>query len=208
MELEVTATEEVPEDVLARILALSDADLAFRRAGRLSFRSLSTPVVIMLSGAFLAWRVLEPGARSFLERLGQRSADHLADRYAKRPRVSDELNADKFAQLTKVVQSAVSTVRRPTRIELYADAVGVDVPIALVFCAEDAEELAHMFATFILSREAVEGALQDGAVARDEPLRPIRLVVSEAGDLKLLWMDRKRLENHEREVAPPQADTH
>ena len=146
---------------LSKHLKVGQPLLTFRRSA-----DLTLPSLITLLGGFLAWKVLYPPAKAFLETLGKRAGEAAWDKIASRNEVKPL--ADVATTLATVAARVDGEVVRSFGLNIPDDRVGT-----LIFVkSSDPEAVARVLAYFVVHAEQLSKAMQAEVAAGHTPFGP------------------------------------
>ena len=149
-----------------------------------TYFSVDPPSLIQLLGGFLAWKVLYPPAKAFLETLGKRAADATWDKFANRNEVKP------LADVATTLATASACVDGEVVIT-----VGLNIPddyfgTSIRIKSSDPGEVAHVLACFIVHVEQLSKAMQAEVAAGRRPAGPAIIERQDDESLVVRWKTR------------------
>ena len=158
-----------------------------------SMRSIDPPSYILLLGGFLAWKVLYPPAKAFLETLAKRAAEEAWDKI---------VNKEEVKPLTDVVTTLVDA-KTHINGEVHID-VGLDIPddysgTTLSIKSSDPERAVYEFATFLVHVEPLSKAMKEEIAAGRKPFGRATITILEDESLLVNWITQDE-KTHEIQV--------
>ena len=145
-------------------------------------RSVDPPSYILLLGSFLAWKVLYPPARAFLETLAKRAAEATWDKIVSKEEVKP------LTDVATILVTAKENIDGKVDIR-----VGLNIPderwgTEISITSTDPDVVAYELATFLVHVESLSKAMQEEIAAGREPFGPANIKIQKDGNLLVNWI--------------------
>ena len=151
----------------------------------LTFRKSADPtLLITLLGSFLAWKVLYPPVKAFLEALGKRAGEATWDKIANRSDVKPL--ADVATTLAAAVARGGGEGEISVGLNIPDDHFGTSISIK----SSDPEAVGRVLAYFIIHVEQLSKAMQAEVAAGRKPLGPAIIERQDDESLLVRWRTR------------------
>ena len=156
------------------------------------------PSSIILLGGFLAWKVLYPPVKAFLETLGKRAGEATWDKFANRD------DAKPLTDVATTLATAAAHVDGEVTIS-----VGLNIPddrfgTSISIKSSDPEAVARVLAYFVVHVEQLSKAMQAEVAAGRAPFGPAIIERQDDESLVVRWNTRDGLA-HELQIPRPKS---